>query len=258
MRNSEIWKPTQYIIRKGRLYASNDPKNVGIGSRLIALLVASAYESYIPQYAKGNLADIGCGFVPLYEYYRSYVDNATTIDWGNSYHKNQFLDIETDLNLAPIIGIENDSFNTIICSDVLEHIYKPNSLLNEFNRIMKTGGYLILNVPFYYWVHEAPHDYHRYTEYALKRYLIDSGFEIIEFKPLGGALATWIDLSSKCLCGVGCIGKILAALLQRITLTVNEIKFGKRLLYYKNQTLPLGYFLVARKITAVKIGGGGV
>jgi hypothetical protein len=117
---------------------------------------------------------------------------------------------------------------------------------------MKSGGHLILNVPFYYWVHEAPHDYHRYTEYALKRYLVDSGFEIIELISLGGALTTWVDISSKCLCGVGCIGRVLARLLQQATFMVSETKCGKRLLRYKNETLPLGYFLVAKKSSNAK------
>jgi SAM-dependent methyltransferase len=247
MRNSDTWKPTKYVVKKGHLYATTDSKNLGVGSRLVTSLVASAYECYIPQYARGNLADIGCGFVPLYEYYRSYVGEVTTIDWGNSYHKNQFLDIEADLNSVPIIGTENDSFDTIICSDVLEHIYDPNQLLNEFNRIMKIGGCLMLNVPFYYWVHEEPHDYYRYTEYALKRFIVDSGFEIIEFVILGGDLICWVDLSSKCLCRMGSIGRALAVLLQRLTLMIEKTKCGNRLLCRKKETLPLEYFLVARK-----------
>jgi SAM-dependent methyltransferase len=246
MRNIEHWKPTKYIVRERErergLYASSDTKYLGIGSRLIASLTAEAYTKYIPQYCKGILADIGCGNVPLYEYYKPYINDVITIDWEDTFHKNDYLDITHDLNISPIPNIEADYFDCVICSDVLEHIYQPDNLIVEFHRIIKPGGILLLNVPFYYWVHEAPHDYYRYTNYTLKRKLEQFCFDIIELQPLGGALAAWIDITSKCLCGTK-IGKIPAVVLQKIA----TCKAIKNLLTYKSDVFPLAYFIIAKK-----------
>jgi len=203
MRNPDTWRPTKYVVRRNRLYVSSSWRRVGVSSRLIAQLVADAYEKYIPLYSRGDLADIGCGFVPMYEYYKQYVSSITTIDWPESFHANEHLDIVADLNTAPIPGVIASSYDTIILSDVLEHIYHPRILLDKLYRILKPGGRLLMNVPFYYPVHESPHDYHRYTEFALKRYLAEAGFEIVEFKPLGGVVACMIDIVSKGLCMIG-------------------------------------------------------
>jgi SAM-dependent methyltransferase len=246
MRNPNLWKPTKYAVRNGKLYAS--PKGTGAGSRLIAQLVASAYQEQIPKYVKGKLADIGCGYVPLYEFYRPYIDDVTAVDWAESLHQNQNLDIVHDLNNTPIPELKDGEFDSVICSDVLEHIYEPDNLIRELARILLGGGYLLLNVPFYYWVHEAPHDHYRYTEYCLKRKLEEAGFRIVELQPLGGALATWVDLTSKMLSGLGIIGKVPAVCLQNAALLAKRTTMGNRLISYRAGNLPLGYFVVAKKI----------
>jgi len=198
----------------------------------------------------------------MHEYYRPYTSSTTTIDWAESFHANEHLDIIADLNTAPIPGVADESFDSIIMSDVLEHIYTPRVLLEELHRIMRPGASLMMNVPFCYWIHEAPHDYHRYTEFALKRYLEDAGFDVVVIKPLGGIIACAIDMLSKGAGmidikrgGVGKFAKMLVRLpfwltmvaVQNTVCLLRNVPLFHSFLQAKKTVFPLMYFIVARK-----------
>ena len=60
-----------------------------------------------------------------------------------------------------------------------------------------------MNVPFYYWLHERPHDYYRYTEYALRRFAETAGFNFLLIKTLGGVPEIIADILAKNLLGFG-------------------------------------------------------
>ena len=154
MKNREQWKPSKYVYRKGRLRASRDPKEVGVGSRLIADITARLYDEHIKDNAKGRLIDLGCGKVPLFEAYKDYVTDNVCVDWENTLHKNPYLDVECDLTKRLPFG--DAEFDTVVLSDVLEHIPQPELVWHEIARIMRSGGRLLMNVPFYYWIHERP------------------------------------------------------------------------------------------------------
>lgn len=245
MQNRENWKPSKYTYKNGRLIASRDPNEVGIGSRLIADLVAASYSKNLKEYAKGRLLDLGCGKVPLYEAYRNYVTDITCVDWGNSFHANDHLDLEQDLTKkTPFSDCE---FDTIILSDVLEHIPVPEDLWAEMARILSINGKIILNVPFYYSLHEQPHDYYRYTEFALKRYVERSGLKLIRMEAIGGAIEVVADVFAKNVVRMPAIGGSLAAVAQWSALHFIHTSFGKRVARATSVNFPLGYFLVAEK-----------
>ncbi|PKP45540.1 MAG: hypothetical protein CVT95_08515, partial [Bacteroidetes bacterium HGW-Bacteroidetes-12] len=129
MQSKDQWIPSKYILKRNKLKASRNKKDVTVSSRLFVDLVASFYQENIPLYVSGNLLDLGCGKVPLYEAYKNYTLDVTCVDWANTIHKNPFLDIETDINQP--LPIESKIFDTVILSDVLEHIRKPEELIAE-------------------------------------------------------------------------------------------------------------------------------
>ncbi len=51
------------------------------------------------------------------------------------------------VDLTQKLALENDSVDVIYCSEVVEHLITPENLLNEFRRVLKSGGYLILTTP---------------------------------------------------------------------------------------------------------------
>jgi SAM-dependent methyltransferase len=70
------------------------------------------------------------------------------------------------------------SVDGIVLKDVLEHIDGPRTALRECARILRPGGTMVLWMPFMYPVHDAPHDYQRFTEHGLSACLGDAGFDV--------------------------------------------------------------------------------
>ena len=245
MRNRETWKPSKYICKKGKLIASRDPEEVGIGSRLITDLIADYYNSNLRIHAKGKLLDLGCGKVPLYAAYREFVTENICIDWGDTFHKNEYLDCELDITKK--LPFCESEFDTIILSDVLEHIPIPEQLWKEMARILSGNGKIIMNVPFFYWLHEQPHDYYRYTEFALRRFVETSGLRLILLKPIGGAPEVLADILAKNILRLPKLGRSLAVVAQSITLGFIRTKLGKRVSEITSSHFPLVYFLIAEK-----------
>ena len=245
MQNKEQWLPSKYVFKKGKLKGSRTLKDVTVSSRMFVDLVASFYQENIPLYVSGNLLDLGCGKVPLYEAYKNYISDNSCVDWQNTIHKNPFLDIETDINQP--LPIENEIFDTVILSDVLEHIRKPEELIAEIHRIMKPNGKFILNVPFFYWLHEQPFDYFRYTKFALQSMLEDAGFKVLKLEPMGGVPEIMTDIFCKNVLAVPVIGKPTVLLSQFITRLFLKTGIGKKVSKKTAEKFPLGYFVVVGK-----------
>jgi SAM-dependent methyltransferase len=197
----------------------------------------------IQQYASGRLLDLGCGYVPYYELYKDSVEDVVCVDWENSLHKNEFLDYLMDLNKP--LSLESDSFDTVLLTDVLAHIYQPVQLLSEVARVLRRGGYVIIGVPFFYWLNERPSDFYRYTEFALRQMCEGVGLEIKSLNPYGGAPEIVIDVIGKCIASakLGGICRIYTA----SCCAMRKLK-PFRALSQKTATLfPLGYTLAAQK-----------
>jgi SAM-dependent methyltransferase len=212
---------------------------------LVADIVARFYDSNLEQHARGSLLDLGCGKVPLYVAYHSFVEKTTCVDWSNSLHENDFLDFEVDL--TGVLPFQDGEFDTIILSDVLEHIPVPEHLWAEMSRILSENGKIVLNVPFCYWVHEEPHDFYRYTEFALRRYVADAGLKLNHLEPLGGAPEVLADILAKVLVGVPWIGRHLSVFVQWLTQVFLRTRIGRRCSARTMHRFPIGYGLIASK-----------
>lgn len=245
MRNVKSWKPSKFVHSNGRLMGSRDAQELSVGSRLVADLVAESYDVEIRRHVKGKLLDLGCGKIPLYMAYRDVVTQCICVDWENSLHKNEHLDFECDLTKQLLF--EANEFDTIILSDVLEHIPEPEHLWKEMARVLSLNGKLLMNVPFLYWLHEQPHDYYRYTEFALRRFVEKAGLKIVTLRPIGGAVEVVADILAKNSLRLGWVGQRFACLIQWMARTFGRTRFGKRVSEATGQTFPLGYFLIAEK-----------
>lgn len=147
------------------------------------------YENYdrfllaLAQHYRGTLYDLGCGEMPYKQFFLQYVEKYVGVDWTESIH-NRYADIWANLNEP--LPIESSSADTVVALSVLEHLCEPQTMLNEANRILKVGGTLILHVPWQWWIHEAPHDYFRYTPHGLSYMLKKAGFGRLTIHPVGG------------------------------------------------------------------------
>jgi SAM-dependent methyltransferase len=245
MRNEQTWKPTKYQLIRGSLRSSTDSTDVKPGSRLIVECVAKFYDCAIPKYASGRLIDLGCGKAPLYIKYKQYVSSVTCVDWGNTAHKNDHLDIECDLTQR--LPLDDSSFDTVILSDVLEHVPDPSLLWSEIVRILSPGGRVLMNVPFFYPLHEIPYDYYRYTSYALKRFADSNGLEVLQLQAIGGSPEILADIIAKHLQFIPMIGGLAARFIQWFVLNFVRTKIGRKLSEMSSERFPLGYFMVVEK-----------
>jgi len=238
MKNKNKWKPSKFIKNNSGKWVANS-NQVSFSSLYLCNLYIAQYEKVIKKYSKGLLLDLGCGNVPYYEIYKDNVIDNVCVDWGNSLHKNPYLDIEADLNKP--FPFEDDSFDSILCADVLEHIAEPHQFINEIGRVLNPGGNAIIMVPFLYWLHEEPHDYFRYTKHALKHLVEKSGLEVLELNEYGLYSDVLLDIFSK-----GLPRSILA---YRFILAMKW--FFKSIFKYLNHKIgkrfPLGYIMVLSK-----------
>lgn len=98
--------------------------------------------------------------------------------WNNSN-----LDIVSDITSIPV---PDHSFDAIMCTEVFEHISDPVLAIQEFSRIIKKGGYLLLTAPFCSLTHFSPfHYYSGFNKYFYNKHLSNFGFKIVEIKNNG-------------------------------------------------------------------------
>jgi SAM-dependent methyltransferase len=244
MKDPGSWRPSKFVYRRGKLIASRDTDEVAVGSRLMVDRVARCYDATLSQHATGLLVDLGCGTVPLYRAYADLVTDVVCVDLGGTSHA-RHLDVECDLN-GPL-PFPDQTFDTIVLSDVLEHIARPETLWAEMARILAPGGEILMNVPFLYWIHASPHDYYRYTESALRRFVESAGLELIRLDALGGAPEVVADIVAKNFAAVPLIGRPVATLVQWMTEGITATRIGGKISRVTSVSFPLGYFLIARK-----------
>lgn len=140
--------------------------------------------------------------------------------------------------------IENESFNHVLCLNVLEHVYDFRTLISESFRVMKKDGVFVAAIPFMHHVHGSPDDFFRYTPSALTRAFTDAGFEHIEIKNLGKGP---FSLFYQCVRG-GVPTEFFRGLLQLVFVGIDVFLSGVSARYKQNaERMPLGYFVVARK-----------
>jgi len=246
MKNIHLWRETKFVYKNNVLRGSRKTADLTLSSRLSADITARHYDLYLKQHATGRLADLGCGKVPFYQVYRPLVTEVVCVDWDTVERTNPFLDFCCDLNEP--LPFKNGEFDTIILSDVLEHLRQPEKIWKEMNRILAPGGKVILNVPFFYKLHEKPFDFYRYTEFALRNFAENSGFSVVVLVPTGGVPEILTDILAKNLRFMPLAGKPLAVLLQSACRVFLKTGIGKKLSAKTGKDFPFGYFMVAEKI----------
>lgn len=93
------------------------------------------------------------------------------------------IDLVSDITDIPA---PDASFDAILCSEVLEHVPEPTHALDEFTRLLKPGGRLILTAPFASLVHMAPYHYCTgFSRYWYEHHLPARGFRIMELSANG-------------------------------------------------------------------------
>lgn len=200
-------------------------------------------EEFIKKHGDSGLTlDLGCGGAP----YKKYFPNRIGCDVKPGLE----VDVVGDAHKLPF---EDEKFDNILCTEVLEHLHSPHIAISEMKRVLKRGGKLILTTRFIFPLHDIPQDYYRYTKYGLKYLFRD--WEILELKEetttLGGIAVLLQRIGYQCeilnfkpfklIFFLG--AKILSLFPSLITREYGDISKKTQ----EKNILTSGYYLVCRK-----------
>lgn len=128
---------------------------------------------------EGRVLDVGCGHKPYRALCGPRVTEYTGVDREGS-------DADADVRAeAWSLPFDDGSFDAVVSFQVLEHLRDPSACVREMARVLRPGGRVVLTAPGVWSLHEAPHDYWRFTRYGMSALLDDLGFDEIEVRPLG-------------------------------------------------------------------------
>lgn len=138
-------------------------------------------------HAHGELLDVGCGskpFAPLFA-------GRVTRYWGSDLAGSRYLgaarpDAYATAGAQPFRAA---TFGTVLGLSMLTYLPEPLAAIQEFHRVLKPGGVLLLEFTQMVPLHDEPHDYFRFTRCGAELLLRRAGFEPLEFVPVGGLMA---------------------------------------------------------------------
>ena len=113
-------------------------------------------------------------------------------DWAGTTHAPaEAVDLVAPAHDLPL---EDDALDAVVCTQVLEHTPEPWLVLEEFARVIRPGGTVIVTAPLTWYLHELPHDYYRFTAYGLAHLLHRAGFVDVQVKPMNDSASTLAEL----------------------------------------------------------------
>lgn len=141
-----------------------------------------------------RILDIGCGIKPyqnLFAGAKEYI--GADIEGGGHASSSKNADVFFDGVKLPF---PDNSFDVVLCTQVLEHTQEPYVLLQEMSRVLVPKGDVFITMPFVWNEHEIPYDFKRFTRYEHQRVLASVGFDVLNIKATCGVFSTCGQLIS--------------------------------------------------------------
>lgn len=170
---------------------------------------------------KPKVLDIGCGYGTLSRAFDNF--KIDLIEWSEKhmpifhsvkvdytgidvYHKSAVI-TNFDLNSGPL-PFDDKTFDFVVCTDVLEHLFYPHYVLKEIKRVLKDAGYAIISLPNSYNLRLRlrflfgkcisrgfdSYGHHHLTSLKENRQFIEDEFKITKekYRNLDGCYSKWI------------------------------------------------------------------
>lgn len=199
----------------------------------------------------GSVLEIGCGAQP----YRHFLGPSCTyqgLDWDGAQTHFGYHAPDTVYYADGDFPFEDESFDSVFHTEVLEHVFAKEHFLRECRRVLKPSGEMFFTVPFQARYHYIPHDFWRFTAAGLERILSDAEFAWVQVRPRGNDITVaaykTLSVAYRWLRG-GVVGKalgVLAAPVALIALAVGQISLR---LGVGSTDDCLGYAVSARRVT---------
>jgi SAM-dependent methyltransferase len=195
----------------------------------------------VPQ--RSRVLDVGAGEAPYAELFAH--TDYVTLDWEGSLHPGaRAADVTASADAIPL---PDASFDVVVLTQVLEHVRRPGSVLAEIARVLRPGGRLLATVPFVWELHEEPHDYWRFTPYALAALLEDAGLEAVAIEPRSDSLSALAQLMTNVAWSLHVEGMSTQAAQAANTLRALAGEVARLAPLDARRVLPLGFTIEARR-----------
>jgi len=212
--------------------------------------IDKAIESAASQ-SHGVLFDVGCGSKPYRKVFAPYVEKHLGLEYSpeSGYRKN-LADFCGDAMNLPMA---DESVDTILCTEVLEHIPHPEKAIAEFARILRPNGVIITTAPFFFPIHDS-WDFYRYTHDGIATLMKANNLEVVKVEPLSGTAVTlallfnlyWFDLGFMWTKWLYPFGVVLRPLLLLLCFIVNVIG-GLFEVILPSKQMSFNHLTIARK-----------
>lgn len=142
-------------------------------------------------FLSGVMMDFGCGSKPYRDLFQ--VEKYIGVDYAGEghTHENEEVDVYYDGSNIPF---PDNYFDSILSSEVFEHLFEAERILDELRRVLKPKGIMLITCPFVWNEHEVPIDYARYTKFALEHLFTKHGFKILKYEKKGSFVETIFQL----------------------------------------------------------------
>ncbi len=135
------------------------------------------------QYVVGRVLDVGCGQRP---YEKSYFAGAASYVGVDYLTDRSSPDVVSSGLALPFF---ETSFDTVVSTEVLEHVPDPLVALKEMRRVLRPNGHLVLSAPYYWPRHEVPYDFFRYPYDGFTNLLKLAGWDVVRLFSRGRSYA---------------------------------------------------------------------
>lgn len=136
-------------------------------------------------HARGTMLDVGCGSRPFTHLFAGRVSREWGVDLGLLPSRRP----PDVLARAEALPVRTASVDTVLSLSLLTYLPEPAKAVAEAHRVLAPGGVAIFEFTQMAPVHDAPHDYYRFTRFAAHHLLESAGFDVVEVVPAGGLWA---------------------------------------------------------------------
>lgn len=133
--------------------------------------------------AGARVLDAGAGEARHAQYFAQHQYVPVDLAVGDSSWDYTQIQALADLTSLPF---RPDAFAAALNIVTLEHVRRPQEVVAEISRVLAPAGRVLFVVPLEWEVHQAPHDFFRYTRFGLTHLLGEAGLEVEQIRPVGG------------------------------------------------------------------------
>ena len=145
------------------------------------LALCRALDAAFHEHVRGRVLDAGAGRMAYRSLIEARCEKYESLDVTEAPGVDHVADLQDT-------GLPDETYDTIVCTQVLQHLPEPARAVAEIGHMLKPGGKAIISVPHLVWLHNEPHDYMRFTQHGMRFLLEKAGLTMIQSEPVGGLI----------------------------------------------------------------------